>query len=396
MDQNKTAADQCPVCYSQDLIDCVEIKDVPIYCNVLLETQNQALAVKRGQIKLVFCSHCGHLFNAAFDPQKIDYNIDYENSLHYSQKFQDYAKLLANQLIEKYKLHGKSVIEIACGKGEFLALLCELGIGHGIGFDPSYEPGRLNGCSSNKLTFINDYYSDKYINYKADLVCCRHALEHIQWPRDFLKLVRKAVSINKSAVFFEVPNAMFTIKDMGVWDIIYEHCGYFSNSSLTKVFTSSGYEVSQVKSVFGDQFLYIEASSVKSSSNKQITDFFDVDNISVLVQAFSKKYDEKVSVWKTRLAEFNRRGDRTIIWGAGSKGVTFLNSLHAHEEVDYVVDINPQKWKKFVPGSGHKVVAPDFLKISKPDNIIVMNPMYAEEVRSMVKDMDIDASIISE
>lgn len=396
MNQTEKMKKQCPICYSEELTSCVDIKDVPIYCNVLLDTQEKALSVNRGHIKLVFCNDCGHLFNAAFDPQKIDYNADYENSLHYSQQFQDYAKSLAGQLVENYNLHGKTVVEIACGKGDFLALLCKSGVKHGIGFDPSYEPERLDEHTSIQLTFIKDYYSDKYLDYKADLVCCRHALEHIEWPLDFLNMLRKAVIVNDAAVFFEVPNAMYTIKDMGIWDIIYEHCSYFCDSSLKKAFLMSGFSVSRIGSAFGDQFLCIEASPSKKGQQEKDNTPSDLSDTLNNVKAFSKKYNEKVNGWKKRLADFAHRGDRTVIWGAGSKGVTFLNTLEIRDEVECVVDINPHKWNRFVPGSGHKVVAPASLKRSKLDNIIVMNPMYLEEVCSIVKSMGVSASVMKE
>lgn len=389
---------QCPVCYSKEISACIEITDVPVYCNVLLNSHQQALAANRGDIDLVFCNDCGHLFNAAFDPHKMDYDSDYENSLHYSQQFQNYAESLAAQLVDKYQLHKKTVAEIACGKGDFLTLMCRLGENRGIGFDPSYEPGRISDPAKSNITFIKDYYSEKYADYKADLVCCRHALEHIHWPKEFLGIVKKAINDNETAVFFEVPNALYTIKDMGIWDIIYEHCGYFCENSLRQVFLGSGFDVSQVQSLFGDQFLCIDAFPIKGHEQQQPNDWETYNNheLKEYVTAFSKKYSDKTYSWKQKLADFAHQNLRTVIWGAGSKGVTFLNALEIKDEIGYVVDINPHKWGKFVPGTGHEVVAPDLLKKYQPNNIIVMNPMYAEEVRSMVKGMGVEAEIILE
>jgi 2-polyprenyl-3-methyl-5-hydroxy-6-metoxy-1,4-benzoquinol methylase len=388
---------QCPVCYSKEISACIEIVNVPVYCNVLLKSRTQALAANKGDIELVFCEDCGHLFNAAFDPRRMDYDSDYENSLHYSQQFQKYAESLAFQLVDKYNLHNKSVVEIACGKGDFLTLLCNLGENHGIGFDPSYELGRVSDPEKTNITFIKDYYSEKYADHKADLVCCRHALEHIHWPLEFLSIVKKAIGNNDTAVFFEVPNALFTIKDMGIWDIIYEHCSYFCENSLKQVFLKAGFSVSQVQSVFGDQFLCIDASPVKEHRlQDEDQETCNKDELKSYVQAFSKKYSEKTRNWKRKLEDFTLNNLRTVIWGAGSKGVTFLNALEIQKEIEYIVDINPHKWGKFVPGTGHEVVAPEFLIDYQPDNIIVMNPMYVEEVRTMAKDMGVKAEIIVE
>ena len=78
-------------------------------------------------------------------------------------------------------------------------------------------------------------------------------LEHIDEPREFLKALAAKLEPG-TAVFFEVPNVLFTIRDGGIWDIIYEHCGYFSPSSLTRVFQLAGFNVEEVEEAFSGQF----------------------------------------------------------------------------------------------------------------------------------------------
>ena len=82
---------------------------------MLYSTRETALAAPKGDIGLTFCQDCGHLFNGTFDADKIDYNLEYENSLHYSARFQEYAEALAKDLVERHDLHEKTIIEIACG-----------------------------------------------------------------------------------------------------------------------------------------------------------------------------------------------------------------------------------------------------------------------------------------
>jgi hypothetical protein len=69
-----------------------------------------------------------------------------------------------------------------------------------------------------------------------------------------------------------------------------------------------------------------------------------------------------------------------VLWGAGSKGVSFVNVLAATEEIGYLVDLNPHKDGRFVPGTGHQVRAPAFLADYRPDAVIVMNPLYTDEI----------------
>jgi len=387
---------QCPVCDSDDTTPCVSLNDVPVYCNVLYPSLEQSLKAPRGDISLVFCRECGHLFNGTFDAQKIDYSLEYENSLHYSGRFQEYADALAADLTKRYQLHDKTIVEIACGKGDFLAHMCQLGGNRGFGFDPSYEPGRQSQEALGGVTIVQDYYSDEYADIEADLVCCRHALEHIETPRQFLDIVRKAVGRKDEAVlYFEVPNSMYTLRDMGIWDIIYEHCGYFCENSLARAFTESGFAVQRLSETFGKQFLSIETTLSKTGKLNGMT-WTPVASVAQYADAFEQKYAEKLASWKKRLRDFRSAGSRVVVWGAGSKGVTFLNVLKAQDEIDSIVDLNPHKQGKYVPGTGHRVVSPDYLKEYRPDVVIVMNPLYKDEITSTVKNLGIDARIMVE
>jgi hypothetical protein len=69
----------------------MEIRGVPVFCNVLWPTRASALSAETGDIELSLCSDCGHVFNSAFDAAKLEYNEAYENSLHFSQHFSSYA-----------------------------------------------------------------------------------------------------------------------------------------------------------------------------------------------------------------------------------------------------------------------------------------------------------------
>lgn len=386
----------CPVCDSQFTSLCIRLEEVPIYCSVLYPSRDLALAAPKGDISLMFCKDCGHLFNGTFDAQKIEYGADYDNSLHYSGKFREYAESLARDLVQRYDLHGKKIIEIACGKGDFLAYICQLGNNSGYGFDPSYEPDRQSGQTFRNVTITQDYYSERYADLEADLVCCRHALEHIEKPKDFLNVVHAAVTANKgAAIYFEVPNSLYTLKDMGIWDIIYVHCGYFCENSLARAFTESGFSVKRLNANFGGQFLSIETELADSHQAKAHSDI-DMPSMTAYAEAFEKNYADKVATWKSRLHAFRQEGKRVVVWGAGAKGVTFLNALKVRDEIGGIVDLNVHKHGKYVPGTGHRVVGPDHLREYRPDVVIVMNPIYADEITQSLKEMGIDAAIITE
>ncbi len=386
----------CTVCGSADIFDLITVGDMPVYCNLLWPSKEGALAAARGDISMGFCRHCSHIFNRAFDPGFLEYTQDYENSLHFSPRFQSYANRLARRLVEQYDLHGKDIVEIGSGQGDFLAMLCELGGNRGVGFDPSYvDEGAENGRpkSLGSISFVRDYYSEKYADYPADFICSRHVLEHIPQPAQFLNLLRRVVGQRQQIVlFFEVPNVLYTVRQLGIWDIIYEHPSYFSPSSLATAFEQSGFHVLETNETFGGQFLTAEGQATDDAPAPP-----RVENVNQLVQdvaVFARNYRNKVSFWQERLAQIARQGQRAVVWGAGSKGVTFMNTLKSQDVIEYAVDINPRKKGMFISGSGQEIVPPVFLQSYRPDFVILMNPNYEKEIGGKLEALGLAAEIL--
>jgi hypothetical protein len=242
------------------------------------------------------------------------------------------------------------------------------------------------------VSFVQEFYSDKHTHYKADLIACRHVLEHIETPSDFIASVKVAVNgRHETIVFFEVPNVLYTLKDLGIWDIIYEHCSYFSPNSLTYLFHNTGFTVLDVSTTFGGQFLTIET---RLSANSQKDPASTQDSIASLVDSFAENYRHKVSEWQQKLSQIVESGQRAVVWGAGSKGVTFLNILKTQDTIQYVVDINPRKEGMHVAGTGQQIVPPDFLKSYRPDCVIIMNGNYQEEIRQTLATMNLDCELL--
>jgi len=387
----------CPVCGTPDISVFAEILQVPVHCNLLFPSRDDALISLRADMRLGFCSICGHIFNDAFNPEHLEYIQDYENSLYFSPRFRQYAETLAAGLVKKHELYEKTIIEIGCGRGDFLTLLCELGGNRGIGFDPSHAPDWDLRQSNQQITFIRDFYSDRYADYKADMICCRHVLEHIHFPREFLTNLRRTIddSLN-SAVYFEVPNVMFTLKDLGIWDLIYEHFSYFSISSLTHLFEACGFKVLRTTEEFGGQFLCIESLPIKDRSVFDNSRFkrTATDQMEAYIRAFAHEYDNKVEKWKHDVDRMRSNGERVVIWGVGSKGVTFLNTLRNESHIEYGVDLSIYKQGKYVAGTGQKIMPPDFLKKYKPDVVVVMNPIYIEEIQQSMNQMNLSSKVI--
>jgi hypothetical protein len=96
--------------------------------------------------------------------------------------------------------------------------------------------------------------------------------------------------------------------------------------------------------------------------------------------SFAATVTRSRAAWLMRLRNWAAAGRRTVLWGSGSKAVAFLTTLGVHDEVEYVVDINPYRVGKFLPVTGQRIVSPAFLRDYRPDNVIIMNPIYRSEI----------------
>lgn len=383
----------CPACGSSHLLRLIDLHRVPIHCNIPQPSKSDAQVVPKGDINLAICLDGGHLHNTTFDPQAVMYGPGYENSLDFSPRFREYLRSLALRLIKNYGLRGKEIMEIACGKGEFLKLLCKLGGNRGIGFDPSHVDN--SNDLREDVAFVPDYYTERD-KHKADFVGCRHALEHIEYPKTFLSVVRHALKEQSDTnLFFEVPNSEYTLRNLGIWDIIYEHCSYFCDTSLARTFITSGFNVRELRQEYGGQFLSVVAQPANTAEVPSIEEWHVRGSLLEQAKTFKQRYYNKLYYWTRRLEQLSAADARVVIWGAGSKGVTFLNAVKtAKQAIDYAIDIHPEKNGMFVAGTGQQIVLPMFLKGYQPDYVIVMNPIYENEIRKMLQDMHLSPQVL--
>lgn len=386
----------CPNCLKGKMDVFYTKKKAPSHSVVLLSSHKQAVNYPSGDIELAFCDTCGFIGNIAFDPSIQDYATDYEATQSYSPTFNKFAKRLADTLIEKYDLHNKQIIEIGCGQGEFLTMLCEQGPNDGIGFDPAYRDEPNDSPAKDRMSFIADYYSEKYTDYDTDFLVCKMTLEHIDTTMQFVKTVRQSLADrHDSVVFFQIPNGEYVMSDVAFWDVYYEHVSYFSFASLSYLFRASGFDVLGMSTDYDDQYLMIEAKPAREPEQDVQVNPEDFKRI----KGYKDKFVEEVKIirerWDERLTEMKAGNQKVVIWGSGSKGVAFLTTLGITDQIQYCVDINPRKHGKFMAGTGQEIVAPKFLKSYQPDVVIVMNPVYCDEIQTDLDRMGIHAEMMT-
>ncbi len=385
----------CPNCGDADVLTFYEASQVPSHSCLLMNTRGEARAYPCGDVQLGFCDRCGFVTNVKWDAKLTAYSASYEETQHFSETFNRFAQGLAQRWIQQYDIRNKTILEIGCGKAEFLALLCQLGGNRGIGVDPSVIPERLPEETRSRITFIRDYYSTDYGHLDADVICCRHTLEHIFDTRIFLQTIRRSIGPRKDTlVLFELPDATRVLRECAFWDIYYEHCSYFTAGSLARLFRQCHFDVIELQLDYGDQYLLLAARPADGATQPRLELEDDLQQTVEDVAQFHQTCQATIDRWRQRLQALAAAGKRTITWGAGSKCVAFCTTLHLTDEIAYAVDINPHKQGKFLPGTGHPVVGPEHLKQEPPDAVVVMNPIYSQEIRGSLQSIGVDAELI--
>ncbi len=389
----------CPGCASSAIELFYEKTHAPVHSVLLLPDREEAVTYPTGNIQLGFCQSCGFIFNTLFDPAlQHEYAERYEETQGYSPTFNAFATRLAERLIAHYDLHNKDIVEIGCGKGEFLTQLCQMGDNRGIGIDPSYVRARSLSQEDERVSFVTEFYSEEHAKYPCDFLVCKMTLEHIPNTAEFIGTVARSLRDKpETIVFFQIPNATRVIEDVAFWDIYYEHCSYFSPGSLARLFRSQGFDVLDLWTDYDDQYLMIEAR-IASGQDKTFPALEnDLETLAASVRAFPEKFRQKADYWHTVIQHAQTNNQRAVLWGSGSKGVAFLTTLglYAGEGIDYTVDINPHKRGTYMAGTGQQIVAPDFLTDYRPDLVLVMNPVYRAEIQRDLESRGLSPELLS-
>lgn len=390
------AARICPACGAAGARVFFAVEDVPTNSCILLPSEEEARAYPTGDVRLAFCDACGYIHNSAFDFLKTEYSGRYEETQGFSAVFSKFHRSLAQRLIDKYDLHGKQVLEIGCGKGEFLMLLSELGANRGIGIDPGVRPERLSGEAATRLQFIQDYYSEKYADQRVDFLACKMTLEHIPKAAEFMRNVRRGLGDQTgTTVFFQIPEAKRILSHCAFEDIYYEHCAYYTKGSLARLFRRARFDVLSIGVEYGDQYLTIEARPSSNSPTGPLPQENDLNEVRTLVADFPARCGETLEGWRERLKSLRREGKTVALWGSGSKAVSFLTTLGAGDHVQLVTDINPYRHYNFLPKTAHRIIPPEELGQHRPDVVIAMNAIYSDEIAEKLRALGVVCELLA-
>jgi SAM-dependent methyltransferase len=284
------------------------------------------------------------------------------------------------------------VIEIASNDGYLLQFFKELNIPV-LGIEPTKntaEVARAKGIES-----INDFFGRKLatelvkINIKADLLLGNNVLAHVPDIVDFvsgMKLVLK----DDGVITMEFPHLLQMIEHNEFDTIYHEHFSYLSFYTTKKIFESQGLELFDVEEIpthGGSLRIYAKH---KEDTTKAIS-----ENVTVLLKKELTKgintlqyylgFQHRVLEVKHKFIDFivekKLEGKKIAAYGAAAKGNTLINFCGLKSnEIDFVVDANPHKQNKWLPGSHIPVVSEENLWKEKPDYVVILPWNLKQEI----------------
>ncbi|NEP03799.1 MAG: hypothetical protein F6K25_15550 [Okeania sp. SIO2G4] len=138
----------------------------------------------------------------------------------------------------------------------------------------------------------------------------------------------------------------------------------------------------------------MEAVPATTSAKEESQIISEVENIGDGAVKFNHLFNQLINKWQQKFDEITKKHQKVVVWGAGSKGVTFLNLLKEYNDIEYVVDLNSRKQGMYIAGAGQKIVSPEFLKDYQPEIIIIMNPIYEQEIRQLTYHLGLKSKFI--
>jgi hypothetical protein len=168
------------------------------------------------------------------------------------------------------------------------------------------------------------------------------------------------------------------------WDLFYEHCCYFTEPALRNVMRLAGFRPIATERVFDGQYQWVEGRLADHLEP------IEVDGNAATVDTLREMDEINIARWRAEVRARSRSVGQAV-WGAGAKGVTFANLIDpTATALRFVIDINPAKQGRFVPGSGHPIVSPQMLASGDVGDVYVMNPNYIPESKKMLLTLGIN------
>ena len=344
-------------------------------------------------LKVYTCSKCFLVQIDEYKKSDAIFDDEYVYFSSYSTSWLSHAKRYTEKMIERFQLSTDSlVIEIASNDGYLLQYFKEKNIPV-LGIEPTSntaEVARKKGIES-----ITEFFGTKLAaslvsqGRKADLLLGNNVLAHVPDIVDFVAGMKIALK-EHGLITMEFPHLMQLVANNQFDTIYHEHFSYLSFYTVNQIFGSQGlvlFDVEELPTHGGSLRIYAKHAEDKT---KQIS-----ENVGLLLKketdqgmntlAYYEDFQKKALEVKLGFTGFLTQqkllNKKIAGYGAAAKGNTLLNYCGIkNDQIDYVVDANPHKQNKWLPGSHIQVMNETHLKSTKPDYVIIFPWNLKDEI----------------
>ncbi len=339
------------------------------YKNMPASAQNfptvNTLGLDKGEdLDVGQCGACG-LVQLMNEP--VSYYKEVIRATAFSAEMREFRLTQFKHWVEKYQLENQSILEVGCGKGEYLSLLNGVCMdAHGL----EYAPASVEHCMNLGLNVSQGYLGDEdplvlnTMQFKGFI--CLNFMEH--WPNPATSLRHLTERLTDGAIgLMEVPNFDMIIERGLFSEFIADHLLYFTQTTLRTLLESNGFEVLECKPVWHDYIL----SAVVRKRRVTNLDFFNQFKLDITSQI------------KHYISRFPSK--KIAVWGAGHQSLAVIALAELSDQLAYVIDSAPFKQGKYTPATHLPIVPPNQLTKEPVEAIIVMAASYSDEIAQLIR-----------
>lgn len=374
----------CPVCSYLNKESILTINNLPLGNLGLTKSADKSLSAISSDMQITVCSKCSHVYNnSAVNLNKLYVNS--ENTTWYeSVNWLKYCIEISENIINKYKIRSKSVLEIGSGSGAFLKSFSNLN--KCTAYDPTASKDSDNYLNVDLIKGLFDFDNDRK-SFKYDVIIMRHVVEHlINAEKNLSSLIRNGVIDKNGLLILEVPNAEKTLSEAKLTDFVHEHISYFTKESLKNCLLGSGYLVLDMYTVFDDSNLIAISKPIyKSIKQDLIVNKVEISRNSNFLKSISFVELSIIKEFKI----IKNRFSKILIWGAGGRGSVFINLIKNHNMIDdnvFVTDSDKSKYKYYVSGTTKIIQSPNEL-IDKVDCVIITTYLGEKDILKEINEL---------
>lgn len=327
-----------------------------------LPTADQLAADRGVTLALHQCSGCGTV-QLATEP--VPYWRDVIRAAGISAEMRAYRLDQFGHWLGQHDLTGRKVLEVGCGRGEYLSLLRDAGA-DATGIE--HLPASVAACREAGLRVTEGFIDGpdtRLADGPFDGFAILNFLEHI--PAAHLTLRGIVANLEPGAIgLVEVPDFDMILRMRLFAEFVPDHLYYFTRQSLKHLLEGNGLEVLECSSEWHG---YVLSATVRKRTPLDLSALQNAQaDIQASFNAFLDRFDT----------------GRVAIWGAGHQALALISLLGIAPRIRYVLDSAPFKQGRFTPATHLPIVAPERLDEGEVDAVIVLAASYSEEVANLI------------